>query len=270
MSEFTVLGAGGFIGQALTTHLRAGGHDVFSPDRNVPPDNLVTQLHGHVVYCIGLTADFRSRPWDTVDAHIGLLRILLESATFTSFNYISSTRVYLGNKNTKEDTTLIVHPSSSDQLYNISKLMGESLCHVADRPNRRVRVLRLSNVVGGNLRSDNFIYALCREALNTGLIRLRSSLDSAKDYIALADAIRLIEQVSRHGQEHIYNVASGHLVTHREVVTMITALTGACVEVAKNATVEIFPRIDVDRVRDEFQFSAEPPLGKLRELLSTL
>jgi uncharacterized protein YbjT (DUF2867 family) len=70
--KFTVLGAGGFIGGRLVEHLRGLGHEVDAPPRRPAEayvDGLGGRQLGHVVYCIGLTADFRTRPYETVEAH---------------------------------------------------------------------------------------------------------------------------------------------------------------------------------------------------------
>lgn len=266
-SAFTVLGAQGFIGQALSQWLQERGHEVYTPARQLSLTDLSASLHGHVLYCIGLTADFRNRPWDTVDAHVGVLRQLLSEGRFASLTYLSSTRVYLGGNAGHETAPLTVRPESPDHLYNLSKLMGESLCHAAHRPDRPVRVVRLSNVVGGDLNSDNFIYALLREALATGAIQLNSSLDSAKDYIALADVIRMLEQIAIHGQARCYNLAGGRQITNGEVAGTIAKLTGAKVSVSDHAPHILFPHIDISRLHEEFCFFPSPPLDCLAEII---
>ena len=265
---FTVLGAQGFVGQALSQWLRARGHEVHTPARQLSPTEISASLRGHVVYCIGLTADFRSRPWDTVDAHVGVLRQLLDKGQFASLTYLSSTRVYLGGDAGHEDAPLKVRPGDPDQLYNLSKLMGESLCHAAHRPEKPVRVVRLSNIVGSDLTSDNFIYTLLREALATNAIQLNSSLGSAKDYIALEDVTRMLELIAIQGRERCYNLASGRQTRHGEIVRAIVALTGACVSVTPDAPSMDFPAIDIHRLHEEFGFSPQPPLDGLVALLS--
>lgn len=265
--RFTVLGGQGFVGHALSQFLHQHGHAVLTPSRQLSVAQLLESLHGHVVYCIGLTADFRSRPWDTVDAHVGLLRQLLAHGQFESLTYLSSTRVYLGSGAGHEDAALTVLPQLPDQLYNLSKLMGESLCHAAHRPERPVRVVRLSNVVGGDLSSDNFIYALLREALASGQILLNSSLDSAKDYIALSDVTRMLARIASEGQQRCYNLASGQQTRHGDIVSAIARLTGAQVTVADQAPRADFPPIDIHRLRSEFDFTPVPALDGLASLL---
>ena len=85
-STFTVLGASGYIGSRLVAHLRAQGHTVWAPARG--DAEVFTRPLGHVMYCVGLTADFRTRPFDTVDAHVGLLAEVLRRAQFDSLLYL--------------------------------------------------------------------------------------------------------------------------------------------------------------------------------------
>lgn len=264
---FTVLGAQGFIGRALSQWLSANSYEVYKPARQLSLMDVTTSLRGHVVYCIGLTADFRSRPWDTVDAHIGVLRHLLAEGNFASLTYLSSTRVYQGSDVGHEDASLVVCPKEADQLYNLSKLMGESLCHASHCLERPVRVVRLSNVLGSDLTSANFIYSLLREALTTGSIELNSNPDSAKDYIVLSDVTSMLEQIALRGQAHCYNLASGQKISHGEIVQIIAALTGAYVSVTPHAPLISFPSIDIRRLREEFNFTPQSPLNYLATLL---
>ena len=92
MSGFTVIGAGGFIGGRLAAALRARGDSVYAPARG--DEGLFDQDLGSVFYCAGLTGDFHVRPFETVEAHVGLLVQVLAKARFERLIYLSSTRVY--------------------------------------------------------------------------------------------------------------------------------------------------------------------------------
>jgi len=208
---------------------------------------------GDVIYAVGLTADFRSRPFDTVEAHVGLLSQVLQRAHFHSLLYLSSTRVYSGAVSTAEDAVLCARPGDPSDLYNLSKLLGESLCLTLDRPT--VRVARLSNVVGSERAgSPDFIAELERQAA-AGCIRLASSPESAKDYIHIDDACNLLIEVARRGRERIYNVASGANIAHARWVAHFQSRTGCRVEVEPNAPVLRWAPIDVARVRSEFDYT---------------
>ena len=134
MARFTVLGGTGFVGAHLARFLRACGDEVAVP----PRDAALSGDLSHVVYAIGLTADFRTRPFATIEAHVCRLSRLLERAKFESLLYLSSTRVYARTSVALEDMALAVDPTVTDDLYNVSKLAGESLCLSRETPTVRV------------------------------------------------------------------------------------------------------------------------------------
>lgn len=263
MTRFTILGASGTIGRRLVAWLRAAGEEVFAPARG--DGGIWSEDLGNVIYCIGVTADFRSRPLETVEAHVGLLRRLLAEARFDRLVYLSSTRVYGGaahdDQPAHEDMFLGVNPHSGSDLYNLSKLMGESLC--LHGSHGRACVARLSNVVGGeDADSENFIPSLLREAA-TGRIHLRSALDSAKDYIHIDDVVPLLARMARGPASGIYNLASGIRTSHAEWLDAISAATGARVTVEPGAPKILFPPIDITRIRTEFGADPRAAVGSI-------
>ena len=248
-SSFTVLGASGYIGIRLVAHLQAQGHTVWAPARG--DTEVFTRPLGHVMYCVGLTADFRTRPFDTVDAHVGLLAEVLRRAQFHSLLYLSSTRVYMGATRTDEDAPLAVLPGDLSYLYNLTKLTGESLCHACGRPG--VRVARLSNVVGPGMdaASGNLVADLLHQAQG-GRIVLRSDPQSAKDYVHVDDLLDWLPRIALAGRAATYNVASGRQTTHAQWLAWLQARTGCSVEVAGQAPLQAFPPINVLRLQGEW------------------
>lgn len=250
--RFTVLGATGTIGGRLVADLRARGHAVFTPPRG---ENLSGVPLGHAIYAIGITADFRTKPLETIDAHVCVLRDLLARAEFESLTYLSSTRIYGGlpvNAPAREDMRLTVDPNSASDLYNLSKLMGESLCLHGGRKN--VRAVRLSNVIGAEEPdSDNFVPSLVREA-RTGVVILRQAIESAKDYIHIDDVTAMLPEIAMEGRHRLYNLASGRNISHREWTYRLSVRTGCRIEVAPDAPRVDFPPIDISRLVQEFRF----------------
>ncbi|MNV11726.1 NAD dependent epimerase/dehydratase family protein [compost metagenome] len=248
-STFTVLGASGYIGSRLVAHLQAQGHTVWAPTRG--DTEVFTRPLGHVIYCVGLTADFRSRPFDTVDAHVGLLAEVLRRAQFDSLLYLSSTRIYMGAADTHEDAPLAVLPGDPSYLYNLTKLTGESLCHACGRPG--VRVARLSNVVGPGMdaASGNLVADLVGQA-RAGRIVLRSDPQSAKDYVHVDDLLDWLPRIALAGRAATYNVASGRQTLHSHWLAWLQARTGCTVEVDAQAPLQAFPPINVQRLRGEW------------------
>lgn len=240
----TVFGAHGFVGRALTAYLRGRGYavrEVVRGDASWRGQDL-----GHVFYTIGLTADFRSRPFETIEAHTGYLTDVLSGTRFTSFVYLSSTRVYARSASTDEAAQIPVAPSDPDDLYNLSKLMGEAACLGSGLA--QARVARLSNVFGADLGSQNFLTAVLREACARKTVHLRTGLASEKDYVWVGDVVRSLEAIARGGSEPITNVAFGRNTTHAEIVDAVAQATGAVVTVSPDAPVVRFPQIDTRRL----------------------
>lgn len=261
----TVLGGRGFIGQGLVRHLESEGCEVWVPERD--DSSIFEKPLGHVFYCIGLTADFRSRPFDTVRAHVSVLSEILEKSAFDSLLYLSSTRVYARSASTAEDEALSVLSADPSDLYNISKLMGESLCLSSGRAG--IRIARLSNVVGPAMGSDNLVGHLILEA-RAGNIRLKTHPASAKDYIFIDDAVRMLRHIALEGRERIYNVASGKQMEHRQWLSALSECTGCTVEADENAPYQLFPVIDVERIKREFGFEPTPVPEVIPQLLMNL
>lgn len=262
MTRFTVFGAGGFIGGSLAEHLRAAGHDVLTPAREeIPADSL-----GHVVYAIGLTGDFRSRPLDTVDAHVGALARRIHGASYDSWLYLSSTRVYGGLQGPVDEDAVLRTRPDNDSIYDLSKLVGEAIC--LSMPTSTVRAARISNVFGPGMHGNSFLGMLLADVAAGRDITIGEAPDSSKDYIAIDDLCRMIEQVALHGRHRLYNLASGRPVTHKEVAAIIERETPTTVTFADGGPTRAFPTIDVARVCDEVDFRPASLVERLPTMLA--
>lgn len=260
---FTVIGGTGFIGGAVIAHLQSAGHEIFVPQRN--DLRLYTRALGHVIYAAGVTADFRQRPFDTLQAHIGVLSDLLENAHFSSLLYLSSARVYRHAQVADEDVAIPLRSADPEDFYDLTKLTGEALCYASGR--EHVRIARLSNVIGQDFSSSNFVFDLIRSACSEQHIILRSAPESAKDYILVGDVARTLVDIALHGRNACYNLASGSNTKHAEVLAAIQGETGATLEVAENAPCLVSPPINIDRIKTEFGFAAQNVLSTIPKLI---
>lgn len=262
MTEVTILGSSGFIGSHLLRAFRSSGVSCYTPSRAEP---LTHRPLGQVFYCIGLTSDFRTRPFDTVAAHVCRLREVLEGCEFERLVYLSSTRVY-GRCEGRPDEEAVLPVSSADpsDLYNISKLMGESLALSAGRP---CQVVRLSNVYGRDAHSSNFLTSVVRDAVLTGSVVLRTALSSEKDYIHVDQAVTLLMKIAAHGRHRVYNVASGVNTSNAALMECLARQTGAAVTVLPDAPAVLFPALDVRRIREEFGAVASDVTGDIQDLV---
>lgn len=259
----TVLGAQGFIGRHLVRHLLSEGWEVAALGRGETPSS--AEPLGHVFYCIGLTADFRSRPLEAIEAHVSRTVEQLRQDRFDSFLYCSSTRVYAGAADASETARLCVDPGDPEDLYNLSKLTGEAACLALGRP--EVRIARLSNVFGAGDHPGNFLTSIIRDAVETGRVVLRTSPESAKDYVAVEDVAAALARIAVSGRERIYNVAAGRNTRHAELVTAIQAATRCECEAPQDKTPQIFPLIPVKRLRALGEWSPAPVTSRIPALV---
>lgn len=244
--QATLIGGYGFVGRYLDAHLRATGWTCEAISRN---DKEIPQRHlGHVFYCAGLTADFRERPFDTVEAHVSYLAQWLKFAKFDSLTYLSSTRVYANAASTSENATLLVNPAVAGDLYNLSKLMGESLCL---QSGRSVRIVRLSNVYGLQMPEQNFLTEILSGAVRDKHVRFLSAPESEKDYISVRDVVTVLPRIALEGGGGIFNLASGVNVSNQMIADFLTKAGVVC-DFELNAPSIKFPRIDTQKIEVKF------------------
>jgi nucleoside-diphosphate-sugar epimerase len=256
----TVLGASGFVGSHVVAYLQRSGLEFQAVGRGQQwPDGAL----GHVIYCIGVTADFRERPYDAVDAHVCTLIDFVRGASFDSLLYLSSARVYLGRTGVAhEDDDVCVNPLRFDDTYSISKVMGESIVLALGS---KGRVARLANAYGCG-QSETFLAIVLAEARN-GSVVFRSAPESERDYVRVDDVAEVLVKISLGGRERIYNIASGVSITNAELAGAIARLSGRSVTFTPDAPAVVFPRIDNERIRSEFGFTTAPLMDILPSMI---
>jgi nucleoside-diphosphate-sugar epimerase len=259
----TVLGASGFVGRHIVDRLEQAKIEYQAPSRDA---NLTKSHLGTIIYCIGLTADFRIRPFDTIEAHICKLKSILELGNFNRLIYLSSARVYNPGLEVAEETvSLQVNSSNPSDLYNLSKLTGEA---IALQSGRNVCVVRLSNVYGYDMGDENFLPSILRDAVMKSRITLYTTLNSVKDYINIEDVVVGLMHLTNDSKHTIYNLASGKNVSNQQLVARISELTDAVFTVSPDAVTSLFPTISIQRMQDEFDFSPSSLLDALDTLIT--
>jgi nucleoside-diphosphate-sugar epimerase len=249
--SFTILGAGGFIGAALVAWLESHGRTVHAITRGSLQALLAARRPaGHVIDCIGLTGDFRVRPLDTAEAHVGLVARCLADLQFTSFLLLSSTRVYSRAHTAQEDVAISLSSADPSDLYNLTKLAGEALCLACPRP--EIRVARLSNVYGAGMSAETFLGQVLQEGQNTGGVVFNQSAVSAKDYVNIAAVVRLLPDIAAMGRSRLYNVACGRNTSHGVIAGRLRQIAGWRTSFASDAPTVLQPPIDTTRLETEF------------------
>lgn len=262
MNKITILGSSGFIGAHTAKRLHELGINYYCPNRD---EDLSNKKLGNIIYCIGITADFRSKPFKTVEAHVCKLNEVLQKYNFDSLVYLSSTRLYgVGTKSANEEDNIIINPLNNNDLYNISKVMGESILFASKK---NVRIVRLSNVYGNDFYSSNFLTSVIKDAIQNKKVVLQSSFDSEKDYININDVVDLLVKIALKGNHNIYNVASGINISNYRLMERLKTLTGCEVEVLSDAPTIKFPEINIQRIKDEFGFKPSLLLNDIDDLV---
>lgn len=242
----TVVGAAGFVGRRLKVRLETSGRAVFAPARDDP--ELFRRDLGVVFYCAGLTADYDARPFDTVEAHASLVSELIRRGSFERLVYASSTRLYDGMPlaTVTEDQPLILDPTDPRRVYDLSKALGENL--TIARTGGRGAVARLSNVYHWGDEAPGFLSAWLIQAQAHRELTLESSPHVARDYIHLDDVVTALIALGEGPPAGIVNVASGELVTNREIAEVFEA-AGWHVAFSGDARPPAPPGADVAKLR---------------------
>ncbi|WP_291571679.1 NAD-dependent epimerase/dehydratase family protein [Clostridium sp. UBA4548] len=262
---YTIFGGRGFIGGNIVKKLNENKIEFFIPEKN--DESIYEKNLGKVIYCAGVTSDFRERPYDTVDAHVNYLSKVLRYSSFESFVYISSTRVYFNSTRGSEDVALSVNPHNLDDIFNVSKLLGESLCLNSGKDN--VKVARISNVCGDDFTSNNFIYSIIKDAIEKKEIILNTTLDSEKDYIGIEDVVNMLLRLGHKGNSGIYNVASGKNISNGAIISILKEITKCNVKISESATTIKFPKIEIGKIKSEFNFMPCETDYLIRDLINT-
>jgi nucleoside-diphosphate-sugar epimerase len=244
--QASLIGGHGFVGHHLYNYLCAQGWLCELVPRENPT---IPKRHmGHVYYCAGLTADFRERPFDTVEAHVSYLAKWLKYGEFDSLTYLSSTRVYANASSTNEGGSLLVNPEAAGDLYNLSKLMGESLCL---QSGRSVRIVRLSNVYGSQMPAQNFLAEVLSAAARSNFVQFRTAPESEKDYISVAEVVAMLPRIALGHEDGIFNLASGRNTSNQMIADYLSSAGVTC-EFETGAPLVQFTRIDTQKIETRF------------------
>lgn len=242
----TILGAAGFVGRRLKSRLEGDGWEVFAPAKRDP--EVFRRELGCVFYCAGLTADYDSRPFDTVEAHASLVSELARAAGFERLVYLSSTRLYDGQAKAEvsEDEPLVLDPADPRRIYDLSKALGENIA--ITRTGGRGSAARLANVYDWDEDAPGFLSEWLLQARRGRSIDLQSSPHMRRDYIHLDDVVTALIAMAAAEAPGIVNVASGELVANGEIAEVFGA-SGWSVGFSGEANPPPPPNARIDKLR---------------------
>ncbi len=247
MTHYTVIGSSGFVGKRVVEFLQARGENVFSPGRE--GNDLPRQDLGRVIYCAGLTGDYRCRPFAAVEAHVSLLARVLDHSQFDRIVYLSSTRLYQhhGLTSGRETDSLVFAPANPEHLYELSKALGENLA--LRRSAGRGSVARLSYVFDERDGATGFLSEWLAQARSSRELTIDSVPESSRDYIHLDDVAAALCILADSEINDVVNIASGRMVSNREIANVFEG-EGWSVAFQGQAPVSHGVTVDVERLHD--------------------
>ncbi len=240
----TILGAQGFVGSHLLQTLKKSGAECFAPVRGDAA--IFERPLGTVFYCIGLTNDYKDRPFDTVEAHTSLLNRIVSQSSFDRLVYLSSTRLYDGLPTTAEETNLVLNPANPRHIYDLSKALGENICLTAS--GNRASVARLSSVYSDAPNATGFVPDLLRRLKSEKTFELESSSGIVRDYIHIDDVVSALLAVANQNKFGIVNVGSGENISNQQIADTLNGC-GYTVTIKNTTERENSPACDVSKLK---------------------
>lgn len=262
--KYTIFGGDGFIGSSIAKHLKQEQNEIIIPYKN--DISVLDKDLGYVIYAAGITSDFKYRPHDTIEAHISYLNEILRRSNFKKFIYLSSTRIYRHSKETKENSAITLNNLKLDNLYDLTKMVGESLCYSLHNPD--IKIVRLSNVIGMDKKSSNFFDNLINQARDVGQVNLKSNLESTKDYIFIEDVIKLIIKIIKDGNKNCYNVASGVNISNKYIIKLLQQEFNMMFNSNEKAKPLLSQKININRIKKEFGFKPNNPINIMKLIIN--
>lgn len=268
MKTAIVTGATGLIGSALTHRLREAGIGVLAPSRGDQP--LTMPQADYIVHAAGYgqPAHFMSDPLGTIAAATqGLWQMSNRLRNGGAILFLSSSEVYSGSKripHTESDigTTAPDHPRGC---YIEAKRCGEAIVHALRSKGVDAKIARVSLVYGPAKWDDRRVmFDFIRQAMTTGVIRLRDNGSASRAYCYVEDAVTMLLNILMHGKQAVYNVGGPSRVTIVELAHLIAARLNAIVLFAKDeaplagAPDEV--SVALTRYTNEFGFPEFTPL----------
>jgi nucleoside-diphosphate-sugar epimerase len=262
--KFTVVGGNGFIGSSIVQLLEKSGEEVWVPAKN--DNQIYSENLGTVIYCAG-HGDCKEDYFKVLDSNTSFLSKLLEVGLFDRLVYLSSTRVYMDQDESNEDSSLTISNTDSRRLFNLTKLVSEELLLKSQKD---IVILRPSNVYGLALKSPLFLPSIVRNAINNGKVDMYVSPEYAKDYVSVTDVAEIVATVAKDSSliREILNLASGENVRAKEIATVLIEETKCEIVWHVSSVTENFPITNINKIKDKYEFTPRKVLDDLVSMIN--
>lgn len=250
-----VTGATGFIGAAVTEHLRGQGEDVVALDRRPPAG---------AMYAEAVQADMSSAAFvDDAAAAIGRCDAVVHAAAIIDMNpfkadivlanclgtqqalhlarrlnagvfvYLSSVQVIgtPGHLPVTED-----HPVRPLTAYHASKLFGEHMVHVASGEGFTGTVLRLTSPVGPGMPDGRILSVFVKQSMVNGPIRILGRGTRMQNYVDVRDIAPVVGQSLQRKIPGVFHIAGTMSITNVDLAERCIRLLRSASEIRFSGT----------------------------------
>lgn len=246
MNKLTVFGGGGFIGSNIISQAKKFGYEAHRGNW----DNIQKgEIFGDIIYCLG--EGNCNKPYEVLSSHLTILQEILKNTKFKRITYVSSTRVYLANDKSHEDTDVDLVCSDERKLFNLVKLTAEALL---EKSGVDFRIVRPSNVYGTAVNSPLFLPSIVRDAIIKKEVDMYVPPHYSKDYVHVDDVVCLTLAITKNSEFVRYNIASGRNTSAYEIANILESETNCKINWHGSNNCDSFPLTEINRVVDEYDY----------------
>lgn len=265
--KIAIIGAGGFLGKALTSALAKNGHEVNAVARRWPSDAVdsfppgvdpleadatdALRLYEHMRGCVLVyflaydgvplsdDADFISEYRSNILLLTSTM-LAAERAGALRLIFVSSGGTVYGNAGRLpiEEDTVLAPISHYGNVKQLSENLVASYCRIAR--SFEFVTARLSNPFGPQQIESNrtgLIVSAIKCVLSGSPMMVLGEGRQVRDYVYIDDAVRGLEVLGMHGgvKGECYNVGSGVGHSVRSILAMVEEVTGRTLRIAHGA-----------------------------------
>lgn len=257
---FTIFGHSGFLGSNLVKRLKKK-KEIFLPPRG---KFLFKKNLGHIIYCIG-SDNWKSDTYNSFNANLGYLPLIIKNNKFKSFTYISSCRIYNNSKKTSEDCSFNLNPTFDTEYYNLKKILSENFLFSSKI---NFKIIRVSNIYGYSPKSPLVFPMFVKNAINKKKIFISINKNSSKDFIHIDDVVKMIIKIITKSKSNIYNLASGKNIKLITLAKAIQKKIGSKIILKNQSKKIIEPKININKIKKEFNFKPKKLLDDLEKVIN--
>lgn len=274
-----ILGATGFIGKAATSLFLEEGIDIVACSNkegtinDLPVDQVDISKEGAlsqwlkdkdidaIIYLSSMIPkSFSDADWDLFYYNLMMHKQVLDywKRHKCHLIYASSCSVYGSRSPIPRKEENAAFP---DNYYSISKLVGEALFYQESQKGLPLTILRINAPYGMNTRRKTVINIFLESALKGKNLILFGNGNRQQDFIYVLDVARAFWISYLNKKYGIYNIASGKMVTMKELANIITNLTKSPSKIIYSGEPDLQEGfqvdIDISKARNELGFLPE-------------